>query len=66
MRSWSCCWGPPNEGEFRAGLEPSLLNAAELGWRRNAQVVYWVNTSGLSLPYRRVLTAVVEGLCAMG
>ena len=32
----------------------------------NSQVVYWVNTSGLSLPYRRVLTAVVEGLCAMG
>jgi hypothetical protein len=29
------------------------------------QVVYWVNTAGLSMLYRRVLTAIVEGLCAM-
>jgi hypothetical protein len=30
-----------------------------------SQVVYWVNTAGLSLSYRRLLTEVVEGLCAM-
>ena len=30
-----------------------------------SQVVYWVNAAGLSLPYRRLLTEVVEGLCAM-
>jgi hypothetical protein len=30
-----------------------------------SQVVYWVNTAGVSLPYRRLLTEVVEGLCAM-
>ena len=30
-----------------------------------SQVVYWVNTAGLSLPYRRLLTEIVEGLCAM-
>ena len=30
-----------------------------------SQVVYWVNTAGLSLPYRRLLAEVVEGLCAM-
>jgi hypothetical protein len=29
------------------------------------QVVYWVNTAGLSVPYRRLLTEVVDGLCAM-
>ena len=29
------------------------------------QVIYWVNTAGLSLPNRRLLTEVVEGLCAM-
>jgi hypothetical protein len=29
------------------------------------QVVYWVNTAGLSLPYRRLLSEVVDGLCAM-
>jgi hypothetical protein len=30
-----------------------------------SQVVYWVNTAGLSLPYRRLLTEVVGGLCAI-
>jgi hypothetical protein len=29
------------------------------------QVVYWVNTIGLSVPYHRLLAAVVDGLCAM-
>ena len=31
----------------------------------SSQVVYWVNTAGLSVPYRRILTEVVAGLCAM-
>jgi hypothetical protein len=30
-----------------------------------AQVVYWVNTTGLSLSNRRLLGDIVEGLCAM-
>ena len=30
-----------------------------------SQVVYWVNTSGLSLAYRRLLTEVVDGLGGM-
>jgi hypothetical protein len=30
-----------------------------------SQVVYWVNTAGLSLPNRRLLSEIVEGLCAM-
>jgi len=30
-----------------------------------SQVVYWVNTAGVSLPYRRLLAEVVAGLCAM-
>jgi hypothetical protein len=30
-----------------------------------SQVVYWVNTTGLSLPNRRLLREIVEGLCAM-
>lgn len=29
------------------------------------QVVYWVNTAGLSVPYHRLLAKVVDGLCAM-
>jgi hypothetical protein len=31
----------------------------------NSQVVYWVNTAGLSVPYRRLLSEVVDGLCMM-
>jgi hypothetical protein len=31
----------------------------------SSEVVYWINTTGLSLPYRRLLAEVVEGLCAM-
>jgi len=30
-----------------------------------SQVISWVNTAGVSLPYRRLLAEVVEGLCAM-
>ena len=29
------------------------------------QVVYWVNTTGLSVSYHRLLAAVADGLCAM-
>ncbi len=32
----------------------------------SAEVIYWVNTAGLSLPYRRLLTELVEGLGAIG
>jgi hypothetical protein len=30
------------------------------------QVVYWINTAGLSVPYHRLLAEVVDGLRAMG
>lgn len=30
------------------------------------QVLYWVNTAGLSVAYRRLLAEVAQGLCAMG
>jgi hypothetical protein len=30
-----------------------------------SQIVYWINTAGLSLPYRRLLTEIVGGLCAI-
>ena len=29
------------------------------------QVVYWINTAGLSVPYHRRLAEIVDGLCAM-
>ena len=31
----------------------------------STHVVYWVNTAGLSLPYRHLLAEIVDGLCAM-
>jgi hypothetical protein len=31
-----------------------------------SQVVYWVNSAGLSLSNQRLLGEIVEGLCAMG
>jgi hypothetical protein len=30
-----------------------------------SQVIYWINTTGLSIVYKRLLKAVVDGLCAM-
>jgi hypothetical protein len=31
----------------------------------DSQVIYWVNTTGLSVSYQRLLTEVVDGLCTM-
>jgi hypothetical protein len=31
----------------------------------DSQLIYWINTTGLSAAYQRLLTAVVDGLCAM-
>ena len=31
----------------------------------DSQVIYWVNTAGLSEPYHRLLVEIVAGLCAM-
>lgn len=30
-----------------------------------SQVIYWINTTGLSVPYRYLLTEIVKGLCTM-
>ena len=44
---------------------PLLFERSGARMETNSQVVYWVNTTGLSVPYRRVLTQLVEGLCTM-
>ena len=31
----------------------------------SSEIIYWVNTAGLSVHYRRLLKEVVDGLCAM-
>jgi hypothetical protein len=54
--------------QTKVSLEMILHLLFERGGARmetKSQVVYWVNTAGLSVPYRRVLTAVVDGLCVM-
>jgi hypothetical protein len=54
--------------QTKVSLEMILHLLFERGGARmetNSQVVYWVNTAGLSVPYRRVLTEVVDGLCVM-
>src|SRR5712691_9915834 len=57
------------ELQIQVGLEQVLRLVFE---RRGArmetpsQVVYWINSAGLSLSKRRLLGEIVEGLCAMG
>ena len=46
-------------------LLPLLFERSGARMETNSQVVYWVNTAGLSVPHRRVLTELVEGLCTM-
>jgi hypothetical protein len=31
----------------------------------SSEIMYWVNTAGFSVHYRRLLKEVVDGLCAM-
>jgi len=31
----------------------------------DSQIIYWINMTGLSVPYRRLLAEIVTGLCAM-
>lgn len=31
----------------------------------DSHMIYWINTTGLSTAYQRLLTVVVDGLCAM-
>ena len=42
-----------------------LLERSGASLETASEIVYWVNTTGLSLPYRRLLREVVDGLCAM-
>ena len=42
-----------------------LLERSGASLETASEIVYWVNTTGLSLPYRRLLEEVVDGLGAM-
>src|SRR6267378_4568992 len=42
-----------------------LLERSGASLETASEIVYWVNTTGLSLPYRRLLEEVVDGLDAM-
>jgi hypothetical protein len=43
-----------------------LLERSGASLETASEIVYWVNTTGLSLPYRRLLEEVVDGLGALG
>ena len=47
------------------GLLTLLFERSGARVETESQVIYWVNTSGLSLRYRRTLTALAQGLCTM-
>jgi hypothetical protein len=47
------------------GLLKLLFERSGARLETSTQVVYWVNTAGLSVPYHRLLAEVVDGLCAM-
>jgi len=54
--------------QMKVSLEQVLRLVFERSGARmetNSQVVYWVNTVGLSLSNQRLLGEIVEGLCAM-
>jgi small-conductance mechanosensitive channel len=48
-----------------AGVLHLLLERSGASLETASAIVYWVNTTGLSLPYRRLLEEVVNGLSAM-
>jgi hypothetical protein len=48
-----------------ATILPLLFERSGARIATRSQGVYWGNTAGLSVPYRHLLTKVVEGLCAM-
>jgi len=55
--------------QVELSLESLLILLFERSGARmetGSQVIYWVNTTGLSRRYRRTLMAVAQGLCAMG
>ena len=63
---------------FMAALLGNLQSKGSLAWvlhmllersgaslETASEIVYWVNTTGLSRPYRGLLEEMVDGLCAM-
>ncbi len=58
-------WKPLQTKVSLDGLLRLLFERSGARIETVSQGVYWVNTAGVSLPSRRLLTEVVEGLCAM-
>ena len=46
-------------------LLPLLFARSGARMETDSQMIYWISTTGLSAAYQRLLTAVVDGLCAM-
>src|SRR5262244_3043888 len=46
-------------------LLPLLFARSGARMETDSQMIYWISTTGVSAAYQRLLTAVVDGLCAM-
>ena len=44
---------------------PLLFERSGACRETDSEIISWVNTAGLAVPYRQRLRAVVDGLCAM-
>lgn len=58
-------WGTLQTQGSLETIVPRLFERGGARMETHSHVVYWVNTAGLSVPYRRVRSAVVDGLCMM-
>jgi hypothetical protein len=65
MSFMAVLFGTPNLHVRLDGLLHILFERSGARMETASQVVYWVNTAGGSVPYRRLLTEVVTGLGAM-
>jgi hypothetical protein len=65
MAFMAALWGNLQSKVSLACVLHMLLERSGAYLETASEIVYWVNTTGLSLPYRRLLEEVVDGLGAM-
>jgi hypothetical protein len=61
----SCLCGVLNENISQECLLKLLFERSGVWLETSSEMIYWVNTAGLSLSYRETLGKIVEGICAM-
>ncbi len=61
----TCLCGLLNEKISQECLLKLLFERSGVCLETSSEMIYWVNTAGLSLSYRETLGKIVEGICAM-